>query len=67
MLKIYIKIIHLKPLSHFDYLNEKKFGPLDESLSRAFCSTQTLLESPNTWRHNFLKVLPLGSFGGDVL
>jgi len=25
---------------------------------RKFGSTQTLLERPNSWRHNFLKVLP---------
>jgi len=41
-----------------DYFNEKKVRPLDGSLGQAFCSTQTLLERPNSWRHNFLKVLP---------
>ena len=50
-LKIYIKIIHLKHLSNFEYFNEK-IRPLDGSLDRA------LLERPNSWRHNFLKVLP---------
>jgi len=54
-LKKYIKIIHCEVLN---ILMEKRVGPLDGSLGRAFCSTQTLLERPNSWRHNFLKVLP---------
>ena len=37
---------------------KKKVRPLDGSVGRAFCLTQTLLERPNSWRHNFLKVLP---------
>ena len=36
----------------------KKVRPLDGSLDRAFCSTQTWLERLNSWPHNFLKVLP---------
>ena len=54
-LKKYIKIIHLKNLLDFEYFNEKKVRPLDGNLGRAFCSTQTLLKRPNSWRHNFLK------------
>ena len=57
-LKKYIKIIHLKSLSDFEHFNEKKVWPLDGSLGLAFCSTQILLERPNSWRHSFLKVLP---------
>jgi hypothetical protein len=53
--KKYIKIIHCQILN---ILNEKKVLPLDGSLGQAFCSIQTLLERPNSWRHNFLKVLP---------
>jgi hypothetical protein len=41
--------------------------PLDGSLGQAFCSTQTLLERPNSWCQNFLKVLPPKLFGGNVL
>ena len=59
-LKSEICLFHLtvQILSDFEYFNEKKVRPLDGSLGRAFCSTQTLLERPNSWRHNFLKVLP---------
>ena len=38
-------------------LMEKNLAPC-ENLGQAFCSTQTLHEKPNSWRHNFLKVLP---------
>ena len=40
------QIYQNNPLSYFEYFNEKKVWSLDESLSRAFCLTQTLLERP---------------------
>jgi hypothetical protein len=52
------KIHENNPLLDFEYCNGKKVRSLNESLGRAFCSTQTLLERPNSWRHNFLKILP---------
>ena len=49
-------------LSYFEYFNGKKVWPLDGSLGRAFWWKWTLLERPNSWRHNFPKVLPLRLF-----
>jgi hypothetical protein len=46
-----------------DYLMKKKFGLSTE----VWVMLQTLLERPNSWRHNFQKVLPPRLFGGDVL
>ena len=54
-------------MSDFEYFSVKKVRPLDGSLGRAFYLTQSLLERPNSWRHNFPKVLPPRLYGGDVL
>ena len=57
-LEKYIKISQCQILNVFG----KK-----SSASRQKCGLRILLERPNSWHHNFLKVLHLGSFGGNAL